>query len=320
MPSVLRFDTLREIALEKSKVQPKQIDYLTEEAPFLELVPFAPSTHDMWHVAEELQSVDAIGFVAFDAPLPEVKARTKLTKFDMAKMGAEMTVGEDKARQLGGQAKYFASQTKPILKKVGMVTERTLIYNNLRQYAIDNYTSTTKKCVYNAGGTTGGKLYSIVAVRFEEGVCQGLYNEQGFGNGTLFDTAPISGGALYRINDEGVLGYGVRLKSDLGFMMSGDRNIGAIVNIDLGTAQKLPTAAMLDGLLADIRATGSGRTMLITHIRVLNAIEQTFKDSRVQMRPEDKVINRTLKAWGGVPFVITYNMDDSTEAVVPSIS
>jgi len=314
----MALETLREIALQFSKVQPKQIDYLTEETPFLDLMPFGASTHDLWHNAEELQSADAMGFVAMDEPLPSINSRTRLIKFDLSKMGGIIEVGEDRARQLGGAAKYFAQKTGPVLKVTGMKTEATIINNNLRQYVLDHYQ--TMRNVYDAGGI-GAKNYSIVAVRFEEGVCQGLYNPKGFGKGVMFDTLPINGGDLYKITSEGVLGYGVRLKCDLGIMMTGDRNISAVVNIDpsVGADEKqkaVPTAMMIDDMLADIRATSSGRTMLVMHPRVRSMLVREFKDSRVWMRPEDKVINRKLMSWDEVPFVTTYNMKDGDEAKI----
>jgi hypothetical protein len=311
----MSLETLREIAIEKSKVQPKQIDHLTEDAPVLSLIPFEAATHDMWHAAEELKSADAMGYVPMDAPLPAVSSKTSLVKFDLAKMGGVIEVAEDRARQYGGKEKYFADKQAPVLKMTGMSTERVIIYDNLRQYALDRFLAgDTAKTIYSAGGT-GSANYSIVAVRFEEGVCAGLYNPNGFGNGVMFDTVAINGGNLYKINADGVLGYGVRLKTDLGFMLTGVRNVGAIVNIDPANS-KMPTAMQIDDLLADIRATGSGRTMLFMHERVKGALCRSFKDGRVQMRPADKIVDRTLEAWGGVPFVTTYNMYDGSEAAV----
>lgn len=307
-------DTLRAISLEKSKKQPKQIDHLTEEAPILDLIPFEPSTHGPWHAAEKLVSADAMGLVAMDEPLPSVTSDAALVKFDLSKMGGMMEVPEDKARNYGGKEKWFADKTKPVLKKTGMSTERVIVVNNLRQYVLDRFATTTPRNAYSAGGSANAN-YSIVAVRFEEGVCTGLYNPEGFGNGVLFDTLPINGGSLYKINAAGQLGYGVRLKADIGFMISGDRNVGAIVNIDIAN-NKLPTAAQIDDLLSDVRATGSGRTMLLMHEDVKNAMCRSFKDVRVQMRPADKNIDRTLEAWGGVPIVTSYNLYRATESNV----
>jgi hypothetical protein len=303
-------DTLRTVALEKSKKQPKQIDHLTEEAPILDTVPFDASTHDMWHVADELVDADSMGFVSMDAPLPEVDSTTKLIKFDLAKMGGQIKVGEDKARQYGGKEKYFADKTGPVLKITGMNTERTIVYDNLRQYAIDRFLAGKGSKVYDAGGT-GSANYSIIAVRFEEGVCSGLYNPAGFGNGVMFDTQAINGGALHDIGS-GVLGYGVRMKCDLGMMLTGDRNVGAIVNIDFA-ADKVPTETQIDDLLADIRATDSGRTMLFMHRRVQNWLGRAFKTNRIDWRPADTNITKQVKAWENVPFLTSYNMYDGTE-------
>lgn len=306
-------DTLRTIAMEKSKKQPKQIDNLTEEAPILDQIPFAASTHDMWHVAEELASTDSMGFVAMDAPLPSVDSSAKLIRFDLAKMGGQIEVGEDKARQYGGKEKYFADKTGPVLKMTGQKTEQVMVYDNLRQYAIDRKKAGKGSRVYDAGGT-GAANYSIIAVRFEEGVCSGLYNPNGFGNGVLFDVQAINGGNLYK-DDKGVLVYGVRLKCDLGMMLTGDRNIATIVNIDLA-AGKTPTEAMIDDLLADVRATNSGRTVLLMHQRVQSWLGRAFKGNRLDLRPADDNITKRVKAWEGVPILNSYNLLDGTETRV----
>lgn len=307
-------DTLRTIALDKSKKQPKQIDHLTEEAPILNTVPFMAATHDLWHVADQLVSADAMGFVAMDAPLPEVNSTSRLIKFDLAKMGGTIEVGEDKARQYGGAAKYFADKSGPVLKVTGQTTERVIVYENLRQYAIDKFLAgETTRTVYSAAGAADAN-YSIVAVRFEEGVCCGLYNPNGFGNGVMFDTEPISGGNLYK-NSDGVLVYGIRMKCDLGFLLDGVRNVGAIVNIDIAN-NKLPTDMQMDDLLADIRATGSGRTMLLMHQRVMDALGRTYKGDQIQMRPADRNIDMQVNAWHGVPMLPSYNLYDGTEADV----
>lgn len=307
-------DNLRTIALENSKKQPKQIDHLTEEAPILAQIPFDAATHDMWHVADELVSADAMGFVSMDAPLAELGTSSRLIKFDLAKMGGMIEVGEDKARQYGGKEKYFADKTGPILKATGMNTERVMVYDNYRQYALDQFLAgETTKTVYSAGGSANAN-YSIIAVRFEEGVCSGLYNPKGFGKGVMFDTQAINGGNLYKKSDN-VLVYGVRMKCDLGQMLNGVRNVGTIVNIDIAN-NKVPTAMQIDDLLADIRATGSGRTMLFMHQRVKNWIGSAFKDSKVRLRQADTNITTAVESWEGVPMLCSYNLYDGTEGNV----
>lgn len=166
----MALDTLREISIQLSLTQFKQVDHITEEAPFLALMPFGAATHDLWHNVNSLRATDAIGMVAIGAPLPAVTSEAKLNKIDLAKMGGIIEVGEDLARQYGGKDKYFADKSAPILKKTGMNTEHALYYDNLRAYAIDHYVGMGRKGVYDAGGS-GSTNHSILAVRFEEGVC-----------------------------------------------------------------------------------------------------------------------------------------------------
>ena len=310
----MALETLREIAIERSKKQPKMIDHLTEESPILDQLPFDASTHGLSHSAEALTGADGMSFVDLDAPLPTVSSESKLIKFDLALMGGKMTVAEDRAKQLGGHAAYFAKKQGPVLKQTGSNTERAIVFDNLRQYAIDKVVAgESTKVALSAGGSANAN-YSIIAVRFEEGVCSGLYDPQGFGNGTFFDIMAINGGNIYDIGS-GVLGYGARLKSNLGWQIHGLRNVGAIVNIDIA-AGNVPTSTQIDDLLADIRATSSGRTVLMMHKKVQNWMGRAFKDSKVRLRQADNNITTAVDAWEGVPMLNSYNLYDATEANV----
>lgn len=298
--------TLKELSVEYAKKQPKQVDNLTEEAPILSRLKFEKASHALWNVAEKVTEVTGPSFVDMDSPLPTVDSATGLEKVDLSILGGEIYVPEDKAKVFGGREKYFARKMPSILKKSGMSTETAILYDNLRKWAIDNGK------VRKTAATTGAG-YSIIAVRIEEGACCGLYSPDGFGNGSMLDSMPINGGNLHKINAAGVLGYGMRLKSYLGWQIVSDRNVSVMLNVQ---SDKLPTGMQIDDMLADIRATDSGSTMLLCHVRAKNWLTGTYKDGKIQMRPDDGDIKRLADNWNGVPIVTSYNFYDGTEAFV----
>ncbi len=299
------FKTLKELSIEFAKKQPEQVDDLTEEAPILGRFKFQVASHAMWNIAEKVTEVTGPAFVDMNAPLGTVDAATKLQKVDLSILGGQMTVPEDTAKVFGGREKYFARKMPSIMKQSGMTTERAILYDNMRQWAIDN-----NKIRKTAAGSGAG--YTILAVRIEEGANCGLYSPEGFSGGAILDRMHINGGNLYDIGS-GVLGYGIRLKSYLGWQIVSDRNISAILNVQSGN---LPTAMQIDDALADIRATNSGSTMLLMHERVKNYLTGNYKDGVMKMVPGDKNIDRFVDSWNGVPIVTSYNFYDGTEAFV----
>ena len=294
---------LQELSVEYAKKQPKQVDNLLEEAPILAMLQFYAATHALWNVYEELTDVVGGAFVEMDSVLPTVSAESELKKLDLAIMGGQMTVGEDKARVFGGPVKYFARKMPSVLKQTGISAERSILYDNLRAYAID------KGKVLSAGSTTDTN-YTMIAVRFEEGVCGGLYSPDGFKNGAMMDTKALNGGSLYDIGG-GVNGYGIRLKNYFGFMIAGIHNVAAIVNIK---SDKVPTEAQIDDLLDLVRAQ-PGNTHLYCHRKVLTYLG-THKEPALRMSTSDKNYDRRIASWNGIPIITSYNFDNGTEAKV----
>lgn len=300
--------TLSEIAKEKAKKQPKQIDEILEEAPVLAKLKFMEATHDFHNVAEEVTEVTGATWVPMNGVLPAVDAVTALRKVDLAIMGGEIEVPEDTARVFGGKEAYFAKKMPKVHKKTGMDTERNIIYNNWKQWCVVN-----KKAIGTAAVTGTG--YSILAVRLEEGVHCGLYSPVGFSQGTMLNVMALNGGNLYKSTSDrykGVNVYGIRLKAYLGWQILGTRCCAAIVNVQKNA---VPTAMQIDDMLADIRATDSGSTMLVMHPKCRNILG-TFKETKLQMTVGEKTYNQAIMSWNGIPIVTTYNMDDGTEPFI----
>jgi len=298
--------TLKELSILYAKKQPKWVEYLIEECPFLDIVPFSEASHGLWHVYEEVESVTGADWAAMNAPLTTVDVTSELKKLDLNIMGGQMECPEDKAKLFGGKEKYFARKIPTVLKKSGMTAEARILYENLRQYAIDQGENIN---VLDAGGSTNA-CYSIVAVRFEPDVVGGLYSPDGFKQGAMLDTMPISGGNLY-LNSGGVLVYGVRLKAYFGFQIASPRNVAVIVNIQSGNK---PTEAQMDDLVNMVRGTPAN-TKLVLHPKCLTFLN-AYKEDALQVNVRDKDMDRRIKAWNGIPFLETYNMLDGTEDAV----
>lgn len=300
--------TLSEIAKEKAKKQPHQIDEILEEAPVLARLKFEEATHDFHNVAEEVTDVTGATWVPMNGVLPTVDAVTNLRKVDLAIMGGEIEVPEDTAKVFGGKDSYFAKKLPKVHKKTGMDTERRIIYDNWKRYAITN------KMAYKTAAASGAG-YSIIAVRLVSGEHNGLYSPSGFNQGTMLNVMALNGGNLYKsVSDKykGVNVYGIRLKAYLGWQILNKRTCAAIVNIQ---PDKLPTAMQIDDMLADIRATDSGNTMLIMHPKCRNLLGG-FKESKLMMSVGEKNFSQQLMNWNGIPILTTYNMDDGTEPFV----
>ncbi|GAB6177505.1 hypothetical protein JCM16814_23960 [Desulfobaculum senezii] len=295
--------TLREISAAYAKKQPKQVDWLTEETPVLDVIPFEEASHALWNVYEEVAEVSGGGFVDMDAPLDSIDVDSRLRKVDLSIMGAKMFCPEDKARAFGGRDKYFAKKTPKALRKLGVDAEKAIIYRNLRQFALDN------NALINAGGSSGG-CWSILAVRFVSGETTGLYSPVGFKQGGLLNVTAINNGGLYE-NENGILGYGVRYKGYFGMQVANPNTVAGLVNI---TEDKKPTAVMVDNLLDMVRAQKG--TFLFCHRKVLSILAEAGKGAAFQMAPSDRNVDRRIAEWNGVPIITSYNFEDATEQSV----
>lgn len=311
--------TLKEIAMMYARKQPQQVEYLTEEAPFIAAMPFEPASHGFWNSYEEITGINGASVVQMDAPLPDLDVSSDLKKVDLELFGGKIQRGEDAVKVLGGFAKYLAKNEQHIMNKFGQDAEQRILYKYFRQFAIDNGAANTK-LLYKGTNAAANTGWSIIAVRFSPSVTTGLYNPDGFGQGTMLNYSPINGGALYDIGN-GVLGYGGRYKSNIGVQIASPKTVGAMVNIDLtadtgdfGSTKMGATLNKIDNMLSDIRATPAS-TMLVMHQRVLNGMYNA-KSEKLMMAPMDKDLNRMVNTYNGIPIMVTYNMLEGSEAIV----
>lgn len=314
-------NAFRELAIAEATKQPEIIDWLLEETPVLEWMPFFPTNNGLNHVYEVLEAVTGAGVVDADSPLPYVNARTGLEQTALGILGGEMEVGQDKAQAMGGADSVFMQRLPKIMKKSGNDAEKSVIYNNFRGMAVktreaDELKDAAQHAI-SAGGSDNNN-YSIVAVKYEQGEVSGLYDPAGFGRGVMFDLEAINGGNLYHLRSlPGVLGYGMRLKSYFGVLTANPQNTASIVNVDLdlddGEFKALPTAMQMDDMIDAVRGSMGGNTFLYCHPRVISALANTYKLERLQMTTGDRNFDTQITAWNGIPLIGTYNMERGTE-------
>lgn len=299
---ILKPSTLKELALKYAKAQPQMVDNLTEDAPVLDAMKFQKATHGLWNVYSRATNIQGPTFTDMNAPLSEMSFDRKLEKVDLSIMGGELFCPEDTARMYGGKSEFFAERTPRFLLDAGVKTEKVLIYDNYRQFAIDNHN------VLDAGATGTG--YSILCVRHIPGEICGLYSPEGFKQGAMLDVQPINGGDLYH-NKEGVLGYGLRLKGYFGFQLANEQAVSAIVNID---KEHVPTEDQMDELL-DMARAKSGTTHLYMHPRVLSMLNK-YKGSILRTVNSDSEVDRTFDQWNKINIITSYNFLKGTEPKV----
>lgn len=299
-------NAFREIAIQNAVKQTVLIDSLLEESPILAGMPMEASTHGLSNVFEKVTNVTGAGMVDLDAPLGTMDATTEVAQKDLSIIGGQMFVGEDKAKKFGSAMAYFDKKLPLALKQTGQDIEASIIYNSLRAFTIDEGKAES------AGGSSNIN-YSILAVTWTRGEVTGLYDAEGFGKGKVFDITPINNGALYE-NSQGILGYGVRVKSYMGIQLANSRYVSSVVNIDLDSATPKPvTDKMMDNLLLKCRVNTS--TVLYMHPRVLTHL-YTYKADKLMMNIGDRNVDRTMAYWNGIPIVTSYNFLDALESNV----
>ena len=291
--------TLKEIAIGLAKKQEHMVNTLLEDTQILDLLRFEPASHGMWNAYEEVTHIGNVATVDMNAPLPKATVDSELKKVDLQITGAELEAGEDTIVAIG-KDEYFGKKIPLILKQAGMQTEKNIIYNNIRQFAID------KGKVEDAGGTGTG--FSMIAFREIPGENIGLYNARGLGSKTLLDIKAINDGALYK-NEKGVLVYGMRLKGYLGYQLANKDGVAAIVNID---KDHLPTEEMIDDMILSARADTGSRAFIMCHPRMLSFLNK-YKASVLQTNVTDRDYNRTFDTWNKVKIFTSYNFEDGTE-------
>ncbi len=307
-----KFGTFREVALAAAPKQSTLINTFLRNTPFLSNMPIEPTSNGLQHVFEKVMKIVEPQVVDLDAPLPLINAETELDTVNVSQIGGQMYVGEDKLNTLGQSADaYFDRRLRIIMPKTAMSLEKSLLVNSFLAYATANSNTQT------AGGTNTGNMYSMLAVNWQPEEINGLYNPKGWGRGSVFDAARINGGALMpmpvSVDAEQNLGYGSRIKSQLGVQLANPRYVSAIndidVVIDTGEATgraAIPSEEQMDDMILNADGVGSGSTVIYMPAEVMVAMN-AYKGSALQMNVQDTNFDRQIASWNGTPVVPTYN-------------
>ncbi|MCM1237363.1 MAG: hypothetical protein NC489_45435 [Ruminococcus flavefaciens] len=294
--------TLHDIAIAKATRQPGMADALTEDAPILKVVKWKEASHGLWHVAEDLTEIKGAAFVEPDAPLPYMHTHSDLVHTDLHILGGTIEVPTQKAMKLGGPARYFADLQNFILRQAGMDTERQLVLRNWLRGAI------ARGNVKRAGAT--GKGWFVLAVRFDEHMNCGLYDPDQFDSGRLLKiSAPYNGSEHYLHGPDvkGVLGYSVNYRGNFGWqLLHPEVTCSAVVNIDETHA---PTVAMIDDILADVRAQ-PGSTYIFCSPRAKTYAINPHKVEHVRLAVEDKGMKTHVEVWNDISIITSHNFNE----------
>lgn len=298
-------DSFYDIAVSSAdgnKMQVAQIDAFTEKAPIIKALPLRPCNKPMQNVYSKITSATGADYTDLDGVLPEMVVTSDLVSVDLSPFGGKILVGEDMAKKFGGKEAYFADKLPVAMRESAQAMEQSIIYNNFRQFALDE-----GKCI-SAGGSSNAN-YSMIMVNFTDGDNTGLYDPNGFGRGTVFDNMALGNGGLIDIGS-GVYGYGMRSKLYTGIQLSNAKYISGIVNID---ESNLPTALEISKMIDD--ADGAG--FIYLHPRLKAILGATFKSQfRTINVDAGSGINTMVDSWDEVPFLTSRNFLRGTETNV----
>lgn len=301
------YGTLKELAVNFAKVQQHQVEAITEDTDVLNTIPFEAASHDLWNAVSAIQSISGGGFGDMSGPLAKLNVKRGLEKVDLQILGGEVFVPQDNVVPLGGPAAFFSKNEKPILRKLGMDAEIAILYNNLRQFAIDLGGENKTLC-----GGAGNANYSILIVRWVPGETVGLYSPKMFKAGQIVVPESLSGGNLYQDPTTKVNGYGMQYKGYLGMQLLNKKSISVLCNV---TSATKPTAMQMDDALAAARANKKS-TFIYCHPKAMNILADVGKSAAFRMGTSDTDVNREIEKWNGVRIVTSYNFMQGTEANV----
>lgn len=310
-------NVFRDIAIKMAKKQQELVDALTEEAPILQMIPMQPASHGFQNVYEKLVSIKGAKLADLDDELPEVDVTSKLEQEDLSVIGGTMYVGDDKARKFGGPSSYFNGKLPSILRQTGSDTEKSLIYDVIRQTAIDNGN------VIDIGGSADTN-FSILVVKWVRGENIGLYDPTGPGRnqGKLLETIPLVGGQRFKKkfdfadgSSKEITVFGADFKTYFGLQLANPRYVSAMVNIDIDTdPRSFPTEKQINELLHRARAT-AGNTFIYMHPRLMTELLE-YKSAHLQVEVNTSDMNFRFNAWNGIPIITSYNFEDGLETNV----
>jgi len=282
------------------------IDYVTVDSPIMPNMPMGATNKGFNDVYEVVKEVDGIPQTDLDAPIPEIDLSTDLEQISLNSFSGRIIAGIDKLKQLDTNiASYVSDRLPKHYRRTMEQMEKTWIYNFARAFAIANYAKDNSRVI--DGGGANNTNSSIIAVRWEPGEIEGLYDAKGFGNGKLFEEIFESGGNPYNLDGRTV--YSMVAKNYIGFKFANPRYVTAMVNIDIAD---LPTKAELGALIDN----AGGADALYMHPTLARAISDTYGTDKIEYMAGNTNIAQRFRLYDDVPMIGSRHFDYGTESNV----
>lgn len=298
--------TLNELSIGYAQKQANMIDAVTEGSPELSILPLEPASHGVFDVSEEVSEIDSFssGWIDLNAEVPEGAMGTKLTRVDLGLLARKIYGKEDTVDNFpGGVAAYFRKHSPKHVKAAAQAAGTKILYDTFRAKALADGNS------INAGGTG----YSIIAVRFEAGTCNGLINGNVQKSGEFFQWKKLNGGNVFEHPSTRENVYGMYFKAYFGVRVPSvaNKHIAVIANID---KTHTPSTEQIMELLSMVHADSN--TYLMMHRRTRDFLSKDFIFGKIQVANGESGVKLSLEALDGVPIISTWNMLNGTEAAV----
>ena len=301
-------DTFQELAVTLANKQEHMIDAVSVGAPLIAAMPMQRTTHGLFHTFEQVNSITGGSYVDMNAALPAMDVKTDLGTAHLKIMGGKIVCPQDQGPSDIKRAEYFAKKAPKTITASAETAEADIVYNSLRQYAIDNEN-------YLRVGTSGDAFYSILAVTWVEDEICGLYDPDQFNDGEIFNMGDYWNGGLGE-NSDGVPIYQKWMKTYLGILLANPKKVALYANLN---ASNLPTAKSMDELLLLCENSQGSNTVLYMHPRMKNYLKN-LKNANLTTIEGDSSIFRGFEAYDDVPIVTSYNFKAGTETAVAAIS
>ncbi len=303
------FNTYSELALKNAPKQSVIVDTISIDSPVWTSLPTMVASTEVQNVAQRLVSVTGGGRRAIDAPSTMTKADFKLERTDLGIIDGRIEIGADTVEILGGKSNAFEKQAPAIIKETMKNAEASLLYQDLRAYAIENGN-------YSLAGGSANTNYSILCVTYGQGENIGLTSPSMMNSGKTFNFTDRMGGSAYdKTLDNGdvVEVYGRQFKTLFGLQLNNENKCSAICNIDIKNT-KIPSLEQLDDMVLNARA--GNNSAIYMHPRVKQWLGREYKYSKMNLFNESNGLTKMVDSYEGIPIVTTWNFLDATETNV----
>jgi len=312
------------------------VDNISRATPVVATMAAKQTNKGRENVYEIYTDTDTIPQTELDAPLQNVSADSALGRQGLLHWSAKQEIGIGALNELGvSKETHFASKAPRVFQKTAMNFESSLL-STIQSTAVANHKKTgtifTGNRVYDAGGTTANKQYSIQIVTWDGDLTTGLYDTASFGGirQGMFETALAYDGARYftsgnaEASKNGIEVYGATYRMDAGIQLANAQNVTSIVNIeDTGSSLVADLrSGALDynlSLMLEDADPASGVPYIYMRPELQIAFGVAFKDSVNTTSFKVGDYDMQIMTWNGIPIISTRNMLRGTQPVVTGL-